>query len=94
MKQALLFIAGLVMSVMFAGFAITALGLTVMLVVDLVELRGDSDAFVGRIDHYIGREVDHPVLTYAGILIVAWLGTVGSAKAVDALGKRFRSPKI
>ena len=105
MKKPILLVSAIAMCVVLTGFAITAFAGTYTLVKNYVEAGGDVDALRSGLRHHTdrisidkdgsirGRLSAHPILEFLGMLVLAWAGTVGSALAVDALGRRYARAK-
>jgi hypothetical protein len=92
------FLAGLVLALVFAGAAVSALGITWVTVKDAIYSRGSLETFEAHIRHYSDRletteqglllhRAEHPFVLHFGMLGAAWLLTLGSATALNRLQK-------
>jgi hypothetical protein len=96
MKQALRFLLGLALTLIFAAATISAVVLTFVTVKDAVLSGGSLVAFEARLRHYSDRLVadkdgfrlmraPHPFALHFGVLAISWVMTVACATALRYL---------
>jgi hypothetical protein len=90
MKHALSFFVGLVLALLFAAAAVSAVTATFVTVKDAVQSGGSLETFGARLRHYSDRlEVgangfrligaSHPIALHFGMLTLSWLVALGCA---------------
>jgi len=91
------FVAGLLLSLVFAAAMMAALGSTILLVTNIVDARGDWKQFVGQMRHYSDRwestpdgsftirQADHPVLSHLALVAGTWMVALLAGYAIERL---------
>lgn len=100
LRQLLHFTTGLLLAILFAMAAMTALAGTFVLGKDAIEAKGDAARFEARVRHYtdrleqardgalVLRRAAHPVAELVGSVAIAWLLAIGLGLLLRRLQRR------